>query len=112
MPQQFAASARDIPPNTWAIARIRHATRPSSHRFASRRNSADERSRPVTSIARANLTSCANQTSRTVNQSYPERGIPITSHDFGRLVLEGVTTLARHSLSQAVRRIVADNELK
>src|SRR5882762_8210315 len=90
MPQQFAASARDIPPNTWAIARIRHATRPSSHRFASRRNSADERSRPVTSIARANLTSCANQTSRTVNQSYPERGIPITSHDFGRLVLAPV----------------------
>jgi hypothetical protein len=51
MPQQRAASVRDIPSNTWAIAKIRHATLPSSHRVASRRNADDERSRRVTSTA-------------------------------------------------------------
>src|SRR3982074_15273 len=69
-----------------AIARMRQATRPSLHRFASRRNSADERSRRVNSIAWAIIPSCESNPTHSESEQL-RQGNLTTSHDFGRLVL-------------------------
>ena len=68
------------------IARMRQATRPSLHRFASRRNSADERSRRVNSIAWAIIPSCESNPTHSESEQL-RQGNLTTSHDFGRLVL-------------------------
>src|SRR5216684_5041332 len=90
MPQAAAASARDDPSSTWAIAKIRQATRPSWLREATRRSFSADSSSRVTSICRPMMSSVARCRAATENLTCRQMGTSKSheSQDFRRLVLD------------------------
>src|SRR3977135_3561267 len=88
MPQAAAASERDDPSKTWAIAKTRQATRPSRLRDASRRSFCADSSNPVTSILRpirSSVSSCAATENLTLQQMGTSKSHK--SQEYRRLVL-------------------------
>src|SRR5713101_7248935 len=89
MPQAAAASARDDPSSTWAIAKTRQATRLSWLRDASRRSSCADSSSRVTSILRPIMSSVSSCRPATENLTLQQMGTSKSykSQEYRRLVL-------------------------
>src|SRR5471032_1110271 len=96
MPQAAAASARDDPSSTWAIAKTRQATRPSRLRDASRRSFCADSSSRVTSILRPMMSSVSSCRPPTENLTLLQMGTSKSykSQEYRRLVLEASIGLA------------------
>src|SRR5712692_760124 len=90
MPQAAAASERDDPSSTWAIAKTRQATRLSWLRDASRRSFCAESSNRVTSILRPMMSSVSSCRPATENLTLQQRGTSKSykSQEYRRLVLD------------------------
>src|SRR5882672_10041057 len=89
MPQAAAASERDDPSNTWAIAKIRQATRLSRLRDASRRSFCADSSSRVTSILRPIMSSVRSCRPAAENLTLKQMGTSKSykSQEYRRLVL-------------------------
>src|SRR5260370_15214328 len=111
MPEAAAASARDDPSSTWAIAKIRQATRPSWLREATRRSFAADRSSRVTSICRPMMSSVARGCAATENLTCRQMGTSKSheSQDFRRLVtdeeIERLYNYIRRDLERRLARL-------
>src|SRR6266581_3173236 len=88
MPQAAAASERDDPSSTWAIAKTRQATRLSWLRDASRRSFCAESSNRVTSILRPIMSSVSSCRPATENLTLQQMGTSKSykSQEYRRLV--------------------------
>src|SRR6266700_1990745 len=91
MPQAAAASERDDPSSTWAIAKTRQATRLSWLRDSSRRSFCAESSNRVTSILRPMMSSVSSCRPATENLTLQQMGTSKSykSQEYRRLVLDG-----------------------
>src|SRR6185437_10477691 len=96
MPQADAASARDEPSSTRAIASIRQASRPSELRDATRRSCDADSSSRVTSILAPMLPSAALHRPDTLNRTL-QRSETQISQESG-FSAAGITALGREAL--------------
>src|SRR5882672_9464954 len=89
MPLADAAAARDDPSSTWAIAKMRQATRPSGLRDASRRSFCADSSSRVTSILHPMMSSVRSCRPATENLTFEQMGTSKSykSQEYRRLVL-------------------------